>query len=73
MTDQRRRIEPRRRRSQNGRDLSPGAPALTRFRLFAAALLALLALSACHTVEGFGRDVKQAGGQLEEAAEEARD
>ena len=43
---------------------------MTRFRLFAAALLAL---SACHTVEGFGRDVKQAGGQLEEAAEEARD
>ena len=27
---------------------------MTRFRLFAAALLALLALSACHTVEGFG-------------------
>ena len=46
---------------------------MTRFRLLAAALLALLALSACHTVEGFGRDVKQAGGQLEEAAEEARD
>ena len=45
---------------------------MTRFRLFAAALLARLALSACHTVEGFGRDVKQAGGQLEEAAEEAR-
>ena len=45
---------------------------MTRFRLLAAALLALLALSACHTVEGFGRDVKQAGGQLEEAAEEAR-
>ena len=46
---------------------------MTRFRLFAAALLALLALSACHTFEGFGRDVKQAGCQLEEAAEEARD
>ncbi len=36
------------------------------------ALLAAFALSACNTVEGFGRDVKKAGGELEEAAEDAR-
>ena len=55
------------------RQPAPWSSEMTRYRLIATALLALLALSACHTIEGFGRDVKQAGGQLEEAAEEARD
>ena len=36
------------------------------------ALFAMFALSACNTIEGFGRDVKKAGGELEEAAEEVR-
>ena len=36
------------------------------------ALAAAFALSACNTVRGFGQDVKKAGGELEEAAEDAR-
>ena len=43
---------------------------MTRTRLFLLALLAAFALSGCNTVEGFGKDVKKAGGELEEAADE---
>ena len=48
---------------------------MTRARSFQLALLALIAafaLSGCNTVEGFGKDVKKAGGELEEAAEDAK-
>jgi len=45
---------------------------MRRTRLALAALLAALALTACNTVEGFGKDVSKAGDQLEEAADEAR-
>jgi predicted small secreted protein len=31
-------------------------------------LLAVLALSACNTMEGIGQDIKKAGGALEDAA-----
>lgn len=43
---------------------------MSRTRLALAALLAVLALSACNTVRGFGQDVAKAGDQLEEAADE---
>lgn len=36
-------------------------------RLLLAALVALFALSACHTVEGMGKDIKSAGGAIEDA------
>ena len=38
-------------------------------------LLALMLASttACHTVEGAGKDVQKAGEELEEAADEAKD
>lgn len=45
---------------------------MTRTRLFLLALLAAFAVSGCNTVEGFGKDVKKAGGELEEAAEEEK-
>ncbi|HEU0152453.1 MAG TPA: entericidin A/B family lipoprotein [Arenimonas sp.] len=48
---------------------------MTRARSFQLALLAMfaaIALSGCNTIEGFGKDVKKAGGELEEAAEEAK-
>ena len=45
---------------------------MTRSRLVIAALFAVLVLSACNTVRGFGQDVSKAGDQLEEAADEAR-
>ncbi len=45
---------------------------MTRTRLMLAAMLAAFALSACNTVEGFGKDVSKAGDELEEAAEEAK-
>ena len=45
---------------------------MRRTSLALAALLAVFALSACNTVRGFGQDVKKAGGELEEAAEDAR-
>lgn len=45
---------------------------MTRTRLFLLALLAAFALSGCNTVEGFGKDVKKAGGELEEAAGDAK-
>ncbi|WP_290887056.1 entericidin A/B family lipoprotein [Arenimonas sp.] len=48
---------------------------MTRVRSFQIVLLSLLAafaLSGCNTVEGFGKDVKKAGSELEEAAGEAK-
>lgn len=45
---------------------------MTRTRLIVIALLAAFALSGCNTVRGFGQDVKKAGSELEEAAEEAK-
>ena len=42
---------------------------MTRFRLAAVALLALLVLSACNTVQGIGRDVRSAGDVIEDAAD----
>ena len=42
---------------------------MKRTRLILIALLAAFALSACNTIEGFGRDVQQAGGALEDAAD----
>lgn len=39
---------------------------------FIAAAIAATALSACNTVEGVGRDIKNAGKTLEKAAEEAK-
>jgi predicted small secreted protein len=36
-------------------------------RLALIALLALAALSACHTVAGVGKDIKSAGGAIEDA------
>jgi predicted small secreted protein len=38
-----------------------------------AALMAAGSLTACNTVEGAGRDIEQAGNQLEETAQEAND
>ena len=35
-------------------------------------LLFGLSLSACNTVEGFGKDVQKAGGALERAADKAK-
>lgn len=37
-----------------------------------AALVVLLALAACNTVEGFGRDVQTAGSAVTEEAQEAQ-
>ena len=42
---------------------------MTRTRLILIALMAAFALCGCNTVEGFGKDVKKAGGELEEAAD----
>ncbi|HEX5757282.1 MAG TPA: entericidin A/B family lipoprotein [Arenimonas sp.] len=35
-------------------------------------ICAAFALSACNTVHGFGKDIKKAGEELEEAAEKAK-
>ena len=43
------------------------------FRLIALAPLALLALAACNTVEGFGQDVQSGGAAIEDAAEDAQE
>jgi predicted small secreted protein len=40
---------------------------MTRSRLLFVALLAVLALSACHTIAGVGKDVKSVGGAVEDA------
>lgn len=48
---------------------------MTRVRSYKFVLLALVAafaLSGCNTVKGFGQDVKKAGSELEEAADEAK-
>ena len=42
---------------------------MTRYRLAAAALLALLVLTACNTIAGVGRDVEAAGDAIEDAAD----
>ena len=42
---------------------------MTRTRLVVVALLSLLALSACHTIAGVGKDVKEAGEEVQETAE----
>lgn len=36
--------------------------------LILATLLGMSTLTGCNTVEGFGKDLKKAGGELEEAA-----
>ncbi len=36
------------------------------------ALAAVLALAACNTVEGLGKDIKKGGEKIEKAAEKAR-
>jgi predicted small secreted protein len=46
---------------------------MTKFRLLAVALLALVALSACNTISGIGKDVKKAGEVVTREAEEAKD
>ena len=45
---------------------------LVRTLSVAALLGALGALSACHTVEGVGKDVQEVGEEVEEAAEDTR-
>lgn len=45
---------------------------MTKYRLIAVALLALVALSACNTISGIGKDVKKAGEVVTREAEEAR-
>ena len=35
-------------------------------------IASLLALAACHTVEGVGKDVQEVGEEVEEAAEDTR-
>jgi predicted small secreted protein len=44
----------------------------TRTLSVAALLGALASLSACHTVEGVGKDVQEVGEEVEEAAEDTR-
>ena len=46
---------------------------MTKYRLLAVALLALVALSACNTISGIGKDVKKAGEVVTREAEEAKD
>ena len=43
------------------------------FHLIALAPLALLALAACNTVEGFGEDVQSGGAAIENSAEDAQE
>ena len=45
---------------------------MTKFRMLAVALLALVALSACNTISGIGKDVKKAGEVVTREAEEAK-
>lgn len=40
---------------------------MSRIRLALISALVLLSLSACHTVEGMGKDIKSAGGAIEDA------
>lgn len=40
---------------------------MSRIRLALFAVFALLAVSACHTIEGVGKDIKSAGGAIEGA------
>ncbi|MCZ8061970.1 entericidin A/B family lipoprotein [Silanimonas sp.] len=43
-----------------------------KIRLFTVAALALLALTACNTISGIGKDVKKAGEVVTREAEEAK-
>ena len=40
---------------------------MRRIRLALIAVLGLAALSGCHTIEGVGKDIKSAGGAIEDA------
>ena len=40
---------------------------MRRIRFALLVLAALLAVSACHTIEGVGKDIKSAGGAIEDA------
>ena len=40
---------------------------MRRTRLVLITLLTLFAASACHTIEGVGKDIKSAGGAIEDA------
>ena len=40
---------------------------MRRIRLVLVALAAVFAVSACHTIEGMGKDIKSAGGAIEDA------
>jgi predicted small secreted protein len=42
---------------------------MPRLRLVLLVLLAALSLGACHTIEGMGKDIKSAGGAIENAAD----
>jgi predicted small secreted protein len=44
----------------------------TRLIGFSSLLGMLFALSACHTVEGAGKDIQEVGEEVEEAAEDTR-
>ena len=41
---------------------------MNRIEMFVFAVLAALSLSACHTVEGVGKDIKKGGEAIEKAA-----
>lgn len=43
---------------------------MKRFALLIPAALALIALSACNTMEGMGQDIQKGGKKLEEKADE---
>ena len=45
---------------------------MSKTRLMAVALLALVALTACNTISGIGKDVKKAGEVVTREAEEAK-
>jgi predicted small secreted protein len=42
---------------------------MSRFRLVLLALFSVAVLSACHTVEGMGKDIQSAGDAIEDAAD----
>lgn len=52
----------------------PAAPSLlTRLAAAAMTVVVAVALSACNTTEGAGRDIKSLGKGIEEAADDAKD
>ena len=42
---------------------------MSRVRLVLLALLTIAVLSACHTIEGMGKDIQSAGDAIEDAAD----